>query len=146
MNQIERLQKNLSLLRLTCGMTVQNMADELDVNRQTISNLESGTNKMTKIQYLAIRSLFSFKINDQKDNEMLQYLLYYLVDHPDELDDEKRIKILEHAKILTAAIKGGASTKDVSNTFDTLVKVLGVAIASMAVSEILFEWIDDLFK
>ena len=65
MDEIIRLQKYLSLLRTTANWSVQEFADMLGVTRQTINNLEKKDPiKMSKVQYLAIRSLFTHEIEN----------------------------------------------------------------------------------
>ena len=95
MNEISRLQDNLMLLRTTAEWSVQDMADLLDVTRQTINNLETQKTKMSKIQYLAIRSCFSYEI-EKKDNKVLAQLLYCLVDHPEKITEDDKKLINKH--------------------------------------------------
>ena len=64
MDEIKRLQNILPTLRACANWSVQEFAEMLGVTRQTINNLEKvdGGTEMSKIQYLAIRSLFSYEI------------------------------------------------------------------------------------
>ena len=57
MKEIERMQKNLLLIRRTVGWTADEFGNRIGVSRQTINNLEAGRNKMSKTQYIAIRSI-----------------------------------------------------------------------------------------
>lgn len=74
-----RFQENLEKIRKVAGWTSQELADEIGVTRQTISNLESGRSKMTKTQYLALRTVLSFEII-QNDNRPLATIVKSLVD------------------------------------------------------------------
>lgn len=76
---ISRFQKNLETIRKVTGWTSQELADEIGVTRQTISNLESGKSKMTKTQYLALRTVLNFEII-QNDNRSLATIVKSLVD------------------------------------------------------------------
>lgn len=146
MDEIARLQHNLPLLRTCANWSVQEFADMLGVTRQTISNLEKikgGTN-MSKVQYLAIRSLFSYEI-EKNGNKKLSDLLYYLVDHPEKLDQEKRSMLSQQAKVLSSAIKGGASKADVDDIWTSILKVLGVATIGTAIS-VTIDWIDSYMR
>ena len=49
---IDKFQENLGPIRKVAGWTTQQLADELGVARQTVSNLETGKSPMTKLQYL----------------------------------------------------------------------------------------------
>ena len=53
---IDKFQENLGPIRKVAGWTTQQLADELGVARQTVSNLETGKSPMTKLQYLALRT------------------------------------------------------------------------------------------
>ena len=59
---IDKFQENLGPIRKVAGWTTQQLADELGVARQTVSNLETGKSPMTKLQYLALRKVFSAEI------------------------------------------------------------------------------------
>ena len=68
---IDKFQENLGPIRKVAGWTTQQLADELGVARQTVSNLETGKSPMTKLQYLALRTVFSAEIarREEQDGE-----------------------------------------------------------------------------
>lgn len=76
---IRRFQENLEPIRKVAGWTSQELAEEIGVTRQTISNLESGRTTMTKTQYLALRTVLNFKIL-QNQNQSLAKIVKSLVD------------------------------------------------------------------
>ena len=86
---IERLQKNLAVLRKLAGWSGNDLADMLGVSRQTILSLETKDNyKMSKIQYIAIRALLDEKA---KEDETLARGIHVLLDQedtPEELQEE----------------------------------------------------------
>ena len=49
--------KNLLLIRRAVGWTAEEFGEKIGVTRQTINNIESGRNKLTKTQYIAMRSV-----------------------------------------------------------------------------------------
>ena len=59
---IDKFQDNLGIIRKVAGWTTQELADEIGVARQTVSNLETGKTPMTKLQYLALRTVFNAEI------------------------------------------------------------------------------------
>lgn len=71
-------------LRKVAGWTTQQLANELGVARQTISNLETGRSPMTKLQYLALRTVFSAEIAECGNRELAK-IIKTLVDDPIEL-------------------------------------------------------------
>lgn len=78
---IGQFQENLSVIRKVAGWTTQQLADELGVARQTVSNLETGRSPMTKLQYLALRTVFSAEIARRKDRDLAR-IIKTLVDDP----------------------------------------------------------------
>lgn len=81
---ISQFQENLGALRKVAGWTTQQLANELGVARQTISNLETGRSPMTKLQYLALRTVFSAEIAKCGNRELAK-IIKALVDDPIEL-------------------------------------------------------------
>lgn len=65
---IKNLQENLSLIRNAAGWTAAELADLIGVTKQTISNLENQKTKMSKTQYLALQTVISLKIIEEKQN------------------------------------------------------------------------------
>ena len=78
---IERLQAHLMTIRRTAGWSGERLSNELGVTKQTISNLETGKTKMTKMHYLAIRSVFNHEIV-VSGNEDLAKIIQLLIDYP----------------------------------------------------------------
>lgn len=143
MNEISRLQKNLPALRAAAHWSAQEFADMLGITRQTVNNLEKGEESgtaMSKIQYLAIRSLLTYEI-EKNQNDRLKKLMYFLVDHPEELSEENQEILSRQAKMLSSAVKGGASNAEVDDTWNSLLHMLGIASISIAIGSAA-AWID----
>ena len=84
MEEIYRMQKNLLLIRRAVGWTAVEFGEKIGVTRQTINNIESGRNKLTKTQYIAMRSVLDAEIiKSPEETEMLSILLDMLIDHPE---------------------------------------------------------------
>ena len=76
MEEIQRMQDNLLLIRRTVGWTAEEFGDQIGVTRQTINNIESGRNKLTKTQYIAMRSVIEAEMVKHPDEtQMLRALL-----------------------------------------------------------------------
>lgn len=108
---ISQFQENLGALRKVAGWTTQQLANELGVARQTISNLETGRSPMTKLQYLALRTVFSAEIAECGNRELAK-IIKTLVDDPIEL----RIKELGTAGSSDDAKETADNTKANSAT------------------------------
>ena len=112
MNEIERLQDNLLLIRRTVGWTAEEFGDRIGVTRQTINNLEAKRNKLTKTQYIAIRAILDAEmVQSPEDTEMLRCLLDVFIDNPDKYDKKDRKELLEKANMLTPSILAGTTTR-----------------------------------
>lgn len=141
MNEIERLQKHLLLVRRTVGWSAEEFGDRIGVTRQTINNLEAERNKLTKTQYIAMRSVLDAEIAAYPDEtEMLRLILDVFVDNPDKYKEEDRERILNQANMVTPSILAGAtSRKDVSKSMMAFAATMGVVLGAfgpLAVSAI----------
>lgn len=134
MNEIEKLQKYLLLIRRTVGWSAEEFGDRIGVTRQTINNLEAGRNKLTKTQYIAMRAVLDAEIAAYPDEtEILRLILDVFVDNPSNYKEEDRVKILNQANMVTPSILAGAtSRKDVSESMMAFATAMGTAIVALA--------------
>lgn len=131
MNEIERLQNHLLLIRRTAGWTAEEFGERIGVTRQTINNLEAGRNKLTKTQYIAIRAVLDAEMTaSPEDTEMLKCLLEAFIDNPDKYKDSDREALLTKANMLTPSILvGTTSRKDVSKELVAAATTMGIVAA-----------------
>ncbi len=112
MEEITRMQDNLLLIRRTVGWTATDFGEKIGVTRQTINNIESGRNKLTKTQYIAMRSILDAEINRSPDDtEMLKILLDVLIDNPQNYSEETRSELVDKANLLSPGILVGTATR-----------------------------------
>lgn len=129
MNAIERMQTNLLLIRLAVGWSAEEFGDRIGVTRQTINNLESGRSKLSKTQYIAMRSVLDAEIaSAPQETEMLKLLLDALVDNPEAYTDEEVSELLGKAKLIAPSILAGTSTRE--NASKQWLAVVGAAGAA----------------
>lgn len=95
---VENLRESLSTLRQIAGWSAEQLASLLGVSRVTIVTLENTKDKMSTIQYLAIRRLFDEKIRED-NNKQLEWAIHYLVDERDVTPEEKKLFRKEIAEI-----------------------------------------------
>ena len=106
--EIKRLQENLGTIRKIAGWTTQNLGERIGVTKQTISNLENQKTEMTLTQYIAIRTVIDYEIENNKSHEVLPRVVHILLDVPDdEISIEDRKKITQAVTTLAAASAGG---------------------------------------
>ena len=131
--EINRLDEILLLVRASVGWTAQEFGDKIGVTRQTINNLETHRRNthLTKIQYIAIRSVLDEEIEThKKDTEMLRTILDAFVDRPEKYTDEARMEMYKKARMLSPAIMNGScSRKEISDEWKTVLLALGIVIA-----------------
>lgn len=108
---ITSLQSHLSMLRKLYGWTMEQFGDRIGVTKQTVSNLERGKPKMTKLQYIAIRSVFESeaKERDGEEKEILLKILDLVCDPDPDVSEVQRSEALN-----TAAVAAGAAASGVA--------------------------------
>ena len=149
MDEIPRMQENLLLIRRTVGWTAEEFGSRIGVTRQTINNIESGRSRLTKTQYIAMRSILDAEVlqSPPEETEMLRLVLDALVDHPEDYSAEERARIREKANMLAPSILAGATTRaDVSKQWLKDVGALaglsaGALLGALGVSVGLSSWL-----
>ena len=63
------LQDNLKSIREILNWTSADLGDLIGVTKQTISNLETKNSKLTKLHYIAIRTVVDFEIEKLKSTD-----------------------------------------------------------------------------
>ena len=130
---INGFQENLGIIRKVAGWTTQQLADELGVARQTISNLETGKSPMTKLQYLALRTVFNAEIA-QRENRDLAKIIKTLVDDPIQQQLEQMQSASESSKNFPEANRQqGMLSKEGMPHRPVSTKKLSVAMQALAV-------------
>lgn len=146
-----RLQKNLSIIRKLAGWTAEDLGERIGVTRQTITNIEkSEMLSMTKTQYIAIRAVFEFEIEESK-NEILAESLSVLVDAEDLSDDQSK-RIEEAVNSINSSKSHRISNKLVLTVMAAMLATLGpiggVALSQAAkkAATTVPKWLSDLLK
>lgn len=112
MEEILRMQDNLLLIRRAVGWTAEAFGERIGVTRQTINNIEAGRNKLTKTQYIAMRSVLDAEMNQHpKDTEMLRLLLEVLVDSPEKYGADEVKELVSKANLMTPSILAGTTSR-----------------------------------
>lgn len=125
--KIALLQQNLSSIRKIAGWTTEQLGEKIGVSKQTISNLENNKSPMNFTQYIAIRAILDYEIEENKDNEVLAKVVDILLDHGDELDEDNYQKVKSGIDAVAAAASGGIAGAALAGTFAGLVNpILGL--------------------
>ena len=135
MEEIARMQTHLLLIRRAAGWTAEEFGARIGVTRQTINNIESGRRKLTKTQYIAIRSVLDDEMaQSPEDTGMLKLLLDVLVDEPERYAPEERERVLEKANMLAPSILAGTTSR--GKVSKELLRDIG-ALAGLSVGALL---------
>ena len=135
MEEIQRMQDNLPLIRRTIGWTAAEFGDQIGVTRQTINNIESGRNKLTKTQYIAMRSVIDAEIvKNPEGTQMIKILLDMLIDHPENYSKADYNELMEKANLMSPSILAGAATREtVSKEWMKAARAIGAVVAGTSV-------------
>lgn len=148
MNEIQRMQKYLLLIRRTVGWTAEEFGSRIGVTRQTINNIEAGRNKLNQTQYIAMRSVLDREIlMYPEETKMLKLILDMFVDHPENYTDKDKEELLAKANMITPSILAGATTRaDVSKELvSTAISILGAAVFAVAM-DVATDWLTDILS
>jgi len=116
MDNILRLQKNLLFLRNLLGWNAKKLGDELGVARQTINKIETNKSPLSKVQFLALLTVFKNEINKHiEDTRMFHCILDILVLNPDEYSQEDVEPALKSADFLISSISSGKASRKVAS-------------------------------
>ena len=145
-NDIKKLQVNLSSIRKIAGWTAQDLGKKIGVTKQTISNLENQKTEMTLTQYIAIRTVIDYEIENNKSNEVLPQVVHILLDVPDdEISADDRTKIAQAVTTLALASAGGVGLAGlISVSTGLLGGISGFALAGATVGTI--SWLRKIMK
>ena len=140
MEEIIRMQNHLLLIRRTVGWTAEEFGEKIGVTRQTINNIEGGRNKLTKTQYIAMRSVLDAEIAiHPKETEMLKKILEVFVDNPESYKEEDREELLTKANLLAPSILAGVAPREVVSkewmqTAGTIATITGASVGAASVA------------
>lgn len=134
MSDLKRnLQENLSLIRACAGWSAQDLADKLDVRRQTVGSFEKKGKELNMMQYLALRQVIETEIRENKDSSaMLALVMDALVDNPDNYTAEAREEITNKARLMAPAImKNPEERKTLSAAWIVLIAASGIVVSKV---------------
>lgn len=148
--KIFRLQKYLPIIRNLAGWTAEDLGERIGVTRQTITNIErSETLSMTKTQYIAIRAVLDYEI-EQSKNSVLADSISVLID-ADDLSELQANQVKESVDRIASMKSRRVNDKLVMEGMAAAIAALGV-IGSLSISRTtkvtaaVPKWLSDLLK
>ena len=114
------LQDNLKSIREILNWTSADLGDLIGVTKQTISNLETKNSKLTKLHYIAIRTVVDFEIEKLKSTDS---------------DRAKRAEML--LEVLSKAEEENLDFDDISQASKLIVSSTSAMIAGTIISALI---------
>ena len=142
--KINRMQKNLSVIRNVARWTTERLGEEIGVSRQTITSLEHNRTTMTKTQYLALRAVFNHEAM-VSENTALAQVIQSLVDEPveeamsdeagesDDAGDGGQIDAMDGMSVATNVLANRKMTAAIAEALPTVVAAAMPSLASLVV-------------
>lgn len=132
---IEKLQNSLTIIRKVAGWSTEDLGNLIGVTKQTISNIENKKTPMTLTQYIAIRSIIDYEIQNNPGNKDLATIVNMLVDNDDkELSEEQANTKNKNIQLLSKAAAGGLCGSALTGTVISLLSTAGVTSGVEATS------------
>ena len=125
-HQIKLLQENLQTIRKLIGWTIDDLGEKIGVSKQTISNLENANTKMSLTQYIAIRAVLDYEVQEHPENDVLPKAIHLLLDEENNLSQEEYMQVKEAIATVAAAASGGADKSMVSKLFTGMIGPVAV--------------------
>ncbi len=123
-SEIMMLQDNLQPIRNAGGWTLEELGDMIGVTKQTMSNLENKKTEMSRTQYIALRSVLDYEVENNPDNTVLPAALDLFLDS-DKYTPEQKASV---NAFITGARKSGM---DSASIIAGVASLVGVAIATL---------------
>lgn len=124
--QIRRLQDNLTAIRKIAGWTTEELGNKIGVTKQTISNLENKKTPMNLTQYIAIRTVLDYEIENNKENTVLPQVVTILLDKADELGEKDYNRLQEAIFAVSISAAGGIAGVTLASMFAGLLAPIGI--------------------
>lgn len=125
--EIKKLQHNLSSLRKLAGWTAEDLGRKVGVTKQTVSNLENCRTSMSKIQYIAIRTILDY---EARSNQNLARALHLVLDDRDATIEEHKANE-DKVKAVAAATAAGVCSTAIAALLGAASFVLGAWLAAI---------------
>lgn len=149
-DKIFKLQKSLPIIRNLAGWTAEDLGERIGVTRQTITNIEKHkTLSMTKTQYIAIRAVLEYEI-EQNKNTVLADSISLLVD-ADSLSEKQAKQVKETVDKISSMKSRRVNDKLVVEGMAATIAAIG-AIGGLSLSQatkkssFVPKWLSDLLK
>ena len=130
--EINKLTENLPAIRKVAGWSSEELGELIGVTKQTISNIETRKTKMSKTQYIAIRTIIDYEIQEKPDNVLLPQIVNVLLNNDDTEDDIRKAE--QTREILNSTPRSVLGGKELVGIIGLLTGILGAFVPQLVSS------------
>lgn len=129
MDEIQRMQEYLPMIRNSLGWSGARLGNELDLSRQAVSMVERKRVNLTRTMYYALLYVFKREIEKNDNRLITKLLLRHFVEEQSCLLCDEKEKVISDLKFLLVpgVIRSEADIVKLSNAFEVMAKVGGYA-------------------
>lgn len=146
--EIAKLQDNLPLIRNAGGWSAEEFGDMIGVTKQTVRNLETKKTRLSKTQYIAIRAVLDYELEERPDDQLLASAVNLSMNSDDLLEPEKN----QARAFVEGATRTGLDQKAIVAGLAALIGAAAAEaivmgpIASVAIGATAGTWLSKIIK
>ena len=129
------LQNNLKAIREILNWTSSDLGNLIGVTKQTISNLENQNNRLTKLHYIALRTVIDFEIENLKTTDQdranrAELLLNFFDESEKYAASENKSIDLEQISEVSSLIAASSTVKLAAKIMGPLAAIIGAPVVA----------------
>ena len=133
------LQNNLKAIRLILNWTSSDLGNLIGVTKQTISNLENQNNRLTKLHYIALRTVIDFeienlKMTDKDRADRAELLLNFFDESEKYAASENKSIDLEQISEVSSLIAASSTVKLAAKIMGPLAAIIGAPVVAALIN------------
>ena len=133
------LQNNLKDIRLILNWTSSDLGNLIGVTKQTISNLENQNNRLTKLHYIALRTVIDFeienlKMTDKDRADRAELLLNFFDESEKYAASENKSIDLEQISEVSSLIAASSTVKLAAKIMGPLAAIIGAPVVAALIN------------
>jgi hypothetical protein len=133
------LQNNLKDIRLILNWTSSDLGNLIGVTKQTISNLEKQNNRLTKLHYIALRTVIDFeienlKMTDKDRADRAELLLNFFDESEKYAASENKSIDLEQISEVSSLIAASSTVKLAAKIMGPLAAIIGAPVVAALIN------------
>ena len=133
------LQNNLKDIRLILNWTSSDLGNLIGVTKQIISNLEKQNNRLTKLHYIALRTVIDFeienlKMTDKDRADRAELLLNFFDESEKYAASENKSIDLEQISEVSSLIAASSTVKLAAKIMGPLAAIIGAPVVAALIN------------